>query len=237
MLIPSSPTTPNEDYFAHVDWVVDQAAQRGILIWLVSTWSRFVSTGWADGPILFNKDNAGLYGEFLGKRYPFLPKLIGGDCNPDWVNGLEVRTKAARGKTKIGEKLEGADLPSPFDLSRIDTAQIWNEMARAISKAESPFWDQTNLGKPFLTYHPCPVSFPWDPPATASDFFGSQDWLVLDGSQSGHADYENLHFDPPLRRWNARASHEPLTRMWAAEPTRPIIDLESHCECFGEDYT
>lgn len=40
-----SPASPNEKYFEHVDWVVQQAAERGLQMWLVPTWSRFTSSG------------------------------------------------------------------------------------------------------------------------------------------------------------------------------------------------
>ena len=37
--------TPNEKYFQHVDWVIDEAIKRGITIFLVPTWARWMNTG------------------------------------------------------------------------------------------------------------------------------------------------------------------------------------------------
>lgn len=210
--------------------MVDAAARRGILIWLVPTWSRFVNTGWADGPIIFDETNARSYGRFLGERYPFLPKLLGGDSLPIWTNGYEALNAAP--KLPFEKPIPpGTRLPNPNDLSRNDTSAVWDAMAAGLEEGEGALWKEGNLGKPFLTYHPCPVSFEWTPKAVASNFFGDREWLVFDACQSGHADAEKLHYYPPIHRWDARASHEPIKMMWDAKPARPVIDLESHCRC------
>jgi hypothetical protein len=45
-------------------------------------------SGWTAGPVIFDNDSARSYGRFLGERYPFLPKVLGGDSNPFWfANG------------------------------------------------------------------------------------------------------------------------------------------------------
>lgn len=41
----SSPATPNPKYFDHVDWVINSAAERGMLVGLVPSWARFVNKG------------------------------------------------------------------------------------------------------------------------------------------------------------------------------------------------
>ena len=35
--------------------------------------------------ILFNEQNAAVFGDYIGNRYPGLPKLLGGDTNRFWV--------------------------------------------------------------------------------------------------------------------------------------------------------
>ena len=223
----TSPSTPNDVYFQWIDWVVDRAAERGILVWLVPTWSRFVNTGWADGPIIFNAENAATFGRYVGARYPYLPKLIGGDSNPIWTNGSVVRERAP--KIPFEAPIPpGTVLPSAHDLPRNNTYDVWNALARGIVEAETPYWG--DRGRPFLTYHPCPPSFVWSPLTIASNFFGEQDWLVMDGCQSGHGDAIKFHYDPPMKMWDPRASHVPIELMWKATSVRPVIDLESHCE-------
>ena len=39
----NNPTRPNEAYFRHIDWVVDEAHKRGITIALVPTWGRYIN--------------------------------------------------------------------------------------------------------------------------------------------------------------------------------------------------
>ncbi|KAK7524828.1 hypothetical protein IWZ03DRAFT_403715 [Phyllosticta citriasiana] len=77
------PTTPNAGNFSFVDWVTTCAAEYGILICFVPTWGRYVSRGWygTEGLVLFNESNAEVFGYFLGKRYPDIPKMMGGDTN------------------------------------------------------------------------------------------------------------------------------------------------------------
>lgn len=208
--------------------MIDQAAARGILTWIVPIWSRFVTTGWADGPILFDESAARSFGRYVGHRYPFCPKLIGGDSNPIWTNGSGIKAVAPRVNFENPEAdLAGIELPNAYDLPRIDTYDVWNGLAEAIVASETPYWKQ---GKPFLAYHPCSTSFAWSPLPIASNFFGAKDWLTIDGCQSGHCDKAKLFFEPPVQRWDARSPHEPISEMWNAAPVRPILDLEGHCK-------
>lgn len=210
--------------------MVDQAARRGILTWIVPVWSRFVTTGWADGPILFDEDKARSFGRYVGQRYPFCPKLIGGDSNPIWTNGAAIKARAPRVDFE-NPKLEGVKLPDAFALPRIDTYKVWEALAEGIVESEAPFWSNSREGGgPFLAYHPCSTSFAWSPRPIASNFFGSRAWLTIDGCQSGHCDKPKLFFDPPVQRWDARSPHVPISEMWNAVPVRPVLDLEGHCE-------
>ena len=38
------PTKPNDRYFKHVDWVVAQAAKRGLTICMVPTWGKYINS-------------------------------------------------------------------------------------------------------------------------------------------------------------------------------------------------
>ncbi|HEY9635309.1 MAG TPA: glycoside hydrolase family 140 protein [Coleofasciculaceae cyanobacterium] len=83
-LINNDPTTPNEDYFKHVDYIVDKAQEKGIYIGMVATWGDKVGPKlWGQGPEqLINTTNARIFGEFLGNRYKNFPNIIwilGGD--------------------------------------------------------------------------------------------------------------------------------------------------------------
>jgi len=85
-LIDNNPLTPNEKYFEHVDWVINKAAEKGIFIGLLPTWGDKVDKTWGTGPVIFNKENAFKYGQWIANRYKNNPNIIwinGGDRNPD----------------------------------------------------------------------------------------------------------------------------------------------------------
>jgi hypothetical protein len=81
-LINNNPLTPNEKYFAHVDWVIKKAGEKGIFIGVLPTWGDKWNRKWGAGPQIFNPENAKAYGKFLGERYKNYPNIIwilGGD--------------------------------------------------------------------------------------------------------------------------------------------------------------
>jgi len=79
-LINNDPTMPNEDYFQHVDYVVNKARELGLFIGMLPTWGKY----WKTGSGVFNPANARIYGRFLGLRYKEAPIvwILGGDHNP-----------------------------------------------------------------------------------------------------------------------------------------------------------
>ena len=85
-LLNDDPTKPNEAYFKHVDYIVDKAAQYGLMIGFLPTWGDKINKStWGKGPEIFTPDNARTYGRYLGNRYKARPNIIwilGGDRNP-----------------------------------------------------------------------------------------------------------------------------------------------------------
>jgi len=82
----NNPLTPNEKYFEHVDWVIKKAAEKGIFIGLLPTWGDKIDKQWGVGPVIFNKENAYKYGQWIANRYKNYSNIIwinGGDRNPD----------------------------------------------------------------------------------------------------------------------------------------------------------
>ena len=79
-LIDNDPLKPNEAYFAHVDWVIKKAPEKGIFIGLLPTWGDKVDPKWGKGPKIFTNDNALKYGQWIGKRYKDFQNII-------WING------------------------------------------------------------------------------------------------------------------------------------------------------
>ncbi len=104
-LIGNDPAKPNEKYFKHLDWVIKKAEEKGLFIGLLPTWGDKVDKQWGVGPIIFNKENAFKYGQWIGMRYKDSPNII-------WINGgdrqgggsnLEVWNALAQGIKSIDE--------------------------------------------------------------------------------------------------------------------------------------
>lgn len=75
---------PRNDYWDHVDDIIEMAARKGLYVGLLPTWGRYVTSNWANGIVdgIFNAENAQQYGEFIGHRYRDRTNIIwiiGGD--------------------------------------------------------------------------------------------------------------------------------------------------------------
>ncbi len=85
-LIDSDPERPNEKYFEHVDFVLEEAGKRGMYIALLPTWGdKVFRNSWGVGPEVFNAENAYSFGKWMGERYASYDHviwIIGGDRNP-----------------------------------------------------------------------------------------------------------------------------------------------------------
>lgn len=122
-LVNNDPTTPNEAYFGHVDFIIDKAASLGLYIGLLPTWGdKVFPDRWGKGPVIFNPENAKIYGKWLGTRYRNRSNIIwilGGDRNPRNEEDLAIWRAMAAG---ISEGVGGAEKalmtfhPQPNDL-------------------------------------------------------------------------------------------------------------------------
>jgi hypothetical protein len=102
-LIDMDPEKPNEKYFEHVDYIVNKAAELGLYIGMLPTWGDKVpNLNPGAGPIVFNKENARVYGEFLGKRYKDKPIIwiLGGDRNVNSDTVFQIWKSMAEGLRK-----------------------------------------------------------------------------------------------------------------------------------------
>lgn len=87
-LVDDDPTRPlegpfeNDDYWDHVDYVVDAAAAHGMFVGLLPTWGDKWQGG-GTGPEVFTPENARVYGAWLAARYREGPIIwiLGGDRN------------------------------------------------------------------------------------------------------------------------------------------------------------
>lgn len=112
------------DYWDHVDFVINKAAEKGMYIGLLPTWGDKVAHLWGEGPIIFNEKNAGIFGATLAKRYS-------DNWNILWIVGGD---RPAVYTSRDGQEKKYDDRP------------VWRSMALGI---ESVLGKEA-----FITYHP-----------------------------------------------------------------------------------
>jgi hypothetical protein len=71
-------STPNEKYFAHCDWVINKAAEKGILVMLTPAYMGFGcgEEGWCLEMIENGTAKMRDYGRYVGTRYRDFPNII-----------------------------------------------------------------------------------------------------------------------------------------------------------------
>ena len=90
---------PDNDYWDHVDYIVDKANANGLHVGFLPTWGRYWHFRENDARQLFSRQNAEVYGEWLGKRYKnkAIVWILGGDRSVDTDEHREIIRAMARG--------------------------------------------------------------------------------------------------------------------------------------------
>jgi hypothetical protein len=93
---------PRNDYWDHVEEIVDMAAARGLYVGLLPTWGAHVLPMWTKDPVVFNETNARTFGQFMASRFVSKPNVIwilGGDrpVVNEGVNTLPIWRAMAAG--------------------------------------------------------------------------------------------------------------------------------------------
>jgi len=93
------PLRPDEQYWQHVDWIIDRANQSGLYVGLLPTWGDKWNCEWGVGPEIFTLDNARAYGRWIGRRYrdAALIWIMGGDRRMRHEGDLQVIRAMAEG--------------------------------------------------------------------------------------------------------------------------------------------
>jgi hypothetical protein len=93
---PGDFSTPNESYFAHADWVINEAASRGMLVLLTPAYLGFGcgAEGWCQEMNANGTTKMFNYGVFLGNRYKNFKNII-------WVHGGDTNANAYPGTGDI----------------------------------------------------------------------------------------------------------------------------------------
>lgn len=102
---PARPATKegdNNDYWDHVDYIVQQANAKGMYVGLLPTWGRW----WKDNNPIFNEQNAEIYGKWIAERYHGYDVIwiLGGDRNPDSPHEQAVIRAMARGIRSVDKE-------------------------------------------------------------------------------------------------------------------------------------
>jgi hypothetical protein len=98
-LTPGNDPTKSEEYdfWDHIDFIIDEAARRGIYMALVPVWGTNVKNGW------MNERQAEIYATFLANRYKNKINII-------WLNGGDIKgTDSIAVWNKIGKTLRKLD--------------------------------------------------------------------------------------------------------------------------------
>jgi hypothetical protein len=85
---PGDFSTPNEKYFAHADWVIRKAGEKGMQVFLAPIYLGYIRTdeGWVEEALANGPEKCRAWGRYVGKRYRDFDNLvwiIGGDRNPE----------------------------------------------------------------------------------------------------------------------------------------------------------
>jgi hypothetical protein len=85
--VAGDPTRPDtngrENYWTHVDQVIDAAARHGLHIALLPVWGTFLD-GQNGAEVPFDEENAVVYARWIAERYQDRPNIV-------WVNGGDIR--------------------------------------------------------------------------------------------------------------------------------------------------
>lgn len=94
----------DNDYWDHVDFIVDKANELGMFVGLLPTWGRYWHDNFSENgnKSLFTVENAEKYGEFIGQRYKdkHVIWILGGDRNIQSETQKNVIRAMAKGIRK-----------------------------------------------------------------------------------------------------------------------------------------
>jgi uncharacterized protein DUF4038/collagenase-like protein with putative collagen-binding domain len=104
-------TMPNSAYFDHAAWVLDRAAERGILVLLAPAYLGVGcgSEGWCDQMLSQSVDAMRSYGRFLGNRFRGYTNII-------WVNGGDTNASSHHAESYVDAIALGIREISPGQL-------------------------------------------------------------------------------------------------------------------------
>lgn len=120
-LSPGDFTQPNDVYFQHVDWVIEQARLRGMTMFVLPIYLGWGcnSEGWCDEVSTQGPDVVRDFGRWVGERYVDQPNIV-------WVNGGDVDADAWGAGEEAEALVEGV---KEFDTDHLWTAHCSRELS------------------------------------------------------------------------------------------------------------
>ncbi|WP_295119475.1 glycoside hydrolase family 140 protein [uncultured Chitinophaga sp.] len=198
------------DYWDHIDFVIDEAAKRGMYMALVPVWGSNVKGGHV------SKGQAALYAQFLAKRYKSKTNVI-------WMNGGDVRGT------------EGLDVWQTIGatLKKYDPQHLITYHPRG--RYSSSDWFHNERWLDFNIFQSGHRTYAQDTSKNDKHFFGEDNWKyvqadyrrqpvkpVLDGEPS----YENI----------PHGLHDSLEVRWSAGDLRRYAYWSVFAGGFGFTY-
>jgi hypothetical protein len=127
--VPGDFAKPNEKYFAHADWVIRKAGEKGILVILAPCYlgSKGGDEGWYDEMLANGVEKSGRYGSYVASRYKNFDNiawLLSGDRNPEQaMPHLEAMAEAIR--EADGRHLRTAELDRGVSTRDVFSGDAW----------------------------------------------------------------------------------------------------------------
>lgn len=177
---------PENDYWDHVDFILDAAAQRGLVVALVPTWGEWVTPRFVDEPIFQTSEQGYRYGHFLGQRWQTNHKLV-------WI---------------LGGDRQPTEKPHAMD--------VWRAMAEGIAdgvNGSSEMDSQADYSTTLMTYHSMSSSSTWWSDEAWLDFHAwgtyhsTNDW-----PRSFTIGIKDWQIDPRRPTLNAEPCYEEMAR-------------------------
>ena len=96
---PETPDDTPDGYWEHIDFVIREANERGLVVGALPTWGDKWNKAWGAGPEVFTPVNARVYGRWLGRRYrdAGIIWILGGDRAVDNNRHREIIQAMAQG--------------------------------------------------------------------------------------------------------------------------------------------
>ena len=200
------------DYWDHVDYVVETAAQKGIYIAMLPTWGSNVRRG-----RFFTEEKAHAYGKWLAERYRDKPNII-------WINGGDTRGDQ---NTQIWQAL-GATLHEE-DPNHLMTFHPFG-------RTQSSTWFHNDDWLDFNMFQSGHRRYDqMDPDDDISTWKGEDNWkYVLEDyaktppkpTIDGEPSYENI----------PQGLHDPREPFWQAKDARRYASWSVFAGSFGHTY-